>query len=182
MDIHSSPSNSSPYLEHVPSSNANDLEPIKASSSEIRVEKHHCDASSASLRMGQYEVEKSKDSQGGSHHPSIPFSKILGVLDDNFLEACNGGKGVARLLEARKMHYHSNAASYSESLEHSSRVMRVMSWGRNPPVSLPDVEKMCAENLEKDTHASTLDKLLAWEKKLHDEVKVNAMSLTFCIY
>jgi hypothetical protein len=26
---------------------------------------------------------------------------------------------------------------------------------------------------EKETHASTLDKLLAWEKKLHEEVKVH---------
>ena len=63
----------------------------------------------------------------------------------------------------------------AESLEHSSRVLRVMSWGRNPQVPLPDRERTVTE---KDTHASTLDKLLAWEKKLHDEVKVMAMS--FC--
>jgi hypothetical protein len=60
----------------------------------------------------------------------------------------------------------------AESLEHSSRVLRVMSWGRNPQVSLPDAEGNPTESSEKDTHASTLDKLLAWEKKLHDEVKV----------
>eukprot|EP00250_Pteridium_aquilinum_P021328 c2508_g1_i1 orf=80-2221(-) len=99
--------------------------------------------------------------------------QILRELDDQFLEAFESGKVVAKLLEARKMHYHSNFADASDSsLDHSTRVLRVMSWGRNPHMPLASHERIdFIHSKEKETHASTLDKLLAWEKKLHDEVK-----------
>ncbi|KAI5081721.1 hypothetical protein GOP47_0002203 [Adiantum capillus-veneris] len=104
------------------------------------------------------------------------LSHILRELDDQFLSAFESGKLVAKLLEARKMHYHSNLADTTESLDHSMRVLRVMSWDRNPQLPLTNGETIdFFHSKEKETHASTLDKLLAWEKKLHDEVKAGEL-------
>ncbi|MCO5606766.1 hypothetical protein L7F22_060956 [Adiantum nelumboides] len=56
------------------------------------------------------------------------------------------------------------------------RVLRVMSWDKNLQLPLTNGEAIdLFHNKEKETHASTLDKLLAWEKKLHDEVKAGEL-------
>lgn len=51
--------------------------------------------------------------------------------------------------------------------------MRVITWNRSFK-GLPNAEDPNDDvDSEKDeTHATVLDKLLAWEKKLYDEVKV----------
>lgn len=58
-------------------------------------------------------------------------------------------------------------------IDHSARVMRVITWNRSFR-GLPntDVGKDDFDSEENETHATVLDKLLAWEKKLYDEVKV----------
>ncbi|KAH7277761.1 hypothetical protein KP509_38G005900 [Ceratopteris richardii] len=100
------------------------------------------------------------------------FRQILRELDDKFLAAFESGKTVSKLLEAQRMNYHSSFADASESLNHSRRVLRVMSWERDSHLPLTNGESLdLFHNTGNETHASTLDKLLAWEKKLHDEVK-----------
>lgn len=53
--------------------------------------------------------------------------------------------------------------------------MRVITWNRsfrglaNPDDGLDDFDSE-----EHETHATVLDKMLAWEKKLYDEVKVSS--------
>ena len=104
----------SPTLEYLEGVFPNDLGSIKALSSERHPEKHGSDANSdAALKMDQNEEKKSDEDGGGSSPSPLHFSEVLRLLDDEFLAACDGGKGVARLLEARKMHYHSNSANYS---------------------------------------------------------------------
>lgn len=51
--------------------------------------------------------------------------------------------------------------------------MRVITWNRSFK-GLPQQDDMDdkIENDEPETHAVILDKLLAWEKKLYEEVKV----------
>lgn len=51
--------------------------------------------------------------------------------------------------------------------------MRVITWNRSFR-GLPNVDdgKDDFESEENETHATVLDKMLAWEKKLYDEVKV----------
>lgn len=51
--------------------------------------------------------------------------------------------------------------------------MRVITWNRSFK-GMPNVEdlKDDFDSEENETHATVLDKLLAWEKKLYDEVKV----------
>lgn len=59
-------------------------------------------------------------------------------------------------------------------IDHSARVMRVITWNRSFKGMPNTVEgKDDFDNDEQETHATVLDKMLAWEKKLYDEVKVN---------
>ncbi|MCO5568902.1 hypothetical protein L7F22_022604 [Adiantum nelumboides] len=105
----------------------------------------------------------------------VDFARRLKELDDNFLQAYESGREVARLLEGQRTLYYSSFASYTNSCDHSARVLRVMSWGRNAQfASITDeaTAKTLGSEDEKETHAARLDKLLAWEKKLYDEVKV----------
>lgn len=63
-------------------------------------------------------------------------------------------------------------------IDHSARVMRVITWNRSFK-GIPNLDdgKDDFDSDEHETHATILDKLLAWEKKLYDEVKVSRLSL-----
>lgn len=63
-------------------------------------------------------------------------------------------------------------------IDHSARVMRVITWNRSFR-GLPNADdgKDDVDLEENETHATVLDKLLAWEKKLYDEVKVTIIKL-----
>lgn len=65
---------------------------------------------------------------------------------------------------------------YVGHIDHSARVMRVITWNRSfKGIPDPDGNRDDFDNDEGETHATVLDKILAWEKKLYDEVKVNIM-------
>lgn len=52
--------------------------------------------------------------------------------------------------------------------------MRVITWNRSfRGLANADDVKDDFDSEEHETHATVLDKLLAWEKKLYDEVKVS---------
>lgn len=63
---------------------------------------------------------------------------------------------------------------FAGHIDHSARVMRVITWNRSFK-GIPNVDdgKDDFDSDEHETHATILDKLLAWEKKLYDEVKVS---------
>lgn len=62
---------------------------------------------------------------------------------------------------------------FSGHIDHSARVMRVITWNRSfKGMANVDDGKDDFDSEEHETHATVLDKLLAWEKKLYDEVKV----------
>ncbi|KAF3794314.1 hypothetical protein EJ110_NYTH01247 [Nymphaea thermarum] len=97
---------------------------------------------------------------------------ILKELDDQFLLAYESGDVVKKMLEANRLHYHSNFADNRGHIDHSARVMRVITWNRSiKGIQNPDDGKDDFNAEEAETHATVLDKLLAWEKKLYDEVK-----------
>lgn len=58
-------------------------------------------------------------------------------------------------------------------IDHAARVMRVITWNKSFK-GAPNGENGNDEYDEDqcETHATVLDKLLAWEKKLYEEVKV----------
>lgn len=63
-------------------------------------------------------------------------------------------------------------------IDHSARVMRVITWNRSfKGLSNMDSGKDDFYAEDQETHATVLDKLLAWEKKLYDEVKVHSSAV-----
>ncbi|TKY74596.1 formin protein 8 [Spatholobus suberectus] len=104
--------------------------------------------------------------------PSVTLVQILNVLDDHFLKASESAQEVTKMLEATRLHYHSNFADNRGHIDHSARLMRVITWNRSfRGVSNGDAAKDDFDSEEYETHATVLDKLLAWEKKLYEEVK-----------
>lgn len=70
-------------------------------------------------------------------------------------------------------------------IDHSARLMRVITWNRSfRGLTNVDEGKDDFDLEEHETHATILDKLLAWEKKLYDEVKVlkNSHHFPFCFF
>ncbi|KAK9690284.1 hypothetical protein RND81_09G118200 [Saponaria officinalis] len=103
---------------------------------------------------------------------SVNMVQLFSNLDDYFLKASESAHEVSKLLEAARLHYHSNFADNRGHIDHSARLMRVITWNRSFR-GLPNAEefKDDFDSEENETHATVLDKLLAWEKKLYDEVK-----------
>lgn len=67
-------------------------------------------------------------------------------------------------------------------IDHSARVMKVITWNRSfKGMSNADDGKDDFDNDEGETHATVLDKMLAWEKKLYEEVKVNHSSFALIL-
>ncbi|KAB2620349.1 hypothetical protein D8674_041723 [Pyrus ussuriensis x Pyrus communis] len=88
------------------------------------------------------------------------------------LVASESAHDVSKMLEATRLHYHSNFADNRGHINHSPRVMRVITWNRSFRGLLNvDDSKDDFNSEEHETHGTILDKLLAWEKKLYYEVK-----------
>ncbi|KAF5726206.1 hypothetical protein HS088_TW23G00947 [Tripterygium wilfordii] len=104
--------------------------------------------------------------------PSVNLMQVLSEIDDQFLKASECAQEVSKMLEATRLHYHSNFADNRGQIDHSARVMRVITWNRSLK-GIPDSEgaKDELDSEEYETHATILDKMLAWEKKLYEEVK-----------
>ncbi|KAJ4819168.1 DUF630 family protein (DUF630 and DUF632) [Rhynchospora pubera] len=121
-------------------------------------------------------VDSSKKGRIVAATPSIvsPLNllKAIDLLDDHFLKAYESAGDVGKMLEAARMHYHSNFAGSRGHINHSDKIMRVITWNRSFK-RLPQQDDMDdkIESDEPDTHATILDKLLAWDKKLYEEVK-----------
>ncbi|KAG6425955.1 hypothetical protein SASPL_110166 [Salvia splendens] len=107
---------------------------------------------------------------------NVSLAQIFVELDDCFLKASESAHDVSRMLEATRLHYHSNFADKRGNINHSERVMRVITWNRsfrglaNADDGVDDFDLE-----EHETHATVLDKMLAWEKKLYDEVKAGEL-------
>nr|GMD87214.1 nitrate regulatory gene2 protein [Ipomoea batatas] len=106
---------------------------------------------------------------------SEDFFKVLGEIDDHFLKASECAQEVSTMLEATRLHYHSNLAQNPGHIDHAARVMRVITWNKSikglPNGNGDDTKDELGSDEYEETHASVLDKLLAWEKKLYEEVK-----------
>ncbi|KAK4853537.1 hypothetical protein QYF36_010695 [Acer negundo] len=103
---------------------------------------------------------------------TVNLTEVLHQIDDHFLKASQIAQEVSNLLEATRMHYHSNFADNRATIDHSRRVMHAITWNRSfKGIPNGEVAKDNYDSEEYETHATVLDKLLAWEKKLYEEVK-----------
>ncbi|EFJ09270.1 hypothetical protein SELMODRAFT_428168 [Selaginella moellendorffii] len=103
---------------------------------------------------------------------------VVKEVDELFLRAYECGKDVSKLLEARKVHYHSNFVDSRGHESHSKRVLQAISLGHRGSSKTPLKVVASEDHLSSPedsgkagSHAGTLDSLLAWEKKLYEEVK-----------
>ncbi|XP_021736835.1 uncharacterized protein LOC110703346 [Chenopodium quinoa] len=125
------------------------------------------------MKKGKQVVGQGGSGGGGEgRRKNVNLVQIFSDLDDCFLKASESAHLVSKMLEATRLHYHSNFADNRGHIDHSARVMRVITWNRSFR-GLPNAEefKDDFDSEENETHATVLDKLLAWEKKLYDEVK-----------
>ncbi|CAN1777811.1 Protein ROLLING AND ERECT LEAF 2 [Linum perenne] len=128
-------------------------------------------------RMKEEEEKKPAKKLGGDEvgrrmMRGLSLMQIFTELDNHFLAASESAHEVSKMLEATKLHYHSNFADNRGHIDHSARVMRVITWNRSfkgVPNVYDGIDEFDSE--EHETHATVLDKMLAWEKKLYDEVK-----------
>ncbi|KAF3781201.1 hypothetical protein EJ110_NYTH37432 [Nymphaea thermarum] len=115
------------------------------------------------------EGSEAKRTRGGSGD----LMQILHKLDEQFLKASESGQAVTKMLEAHRLHYHSNFTDDNGDIDHSAQVMRLITWNQSlKEVRSPDDRKGAGDAKETETLATILDQLLAWEKKLYDEVKI----------
>ncbi|KAL2332383.1 hypothetical protein Fmac_019964 [Flemingia macrophylla] len=130
------------------------------------------------VKMKQQQQQQTPSSVEGKRivKHSVNLLQIFAELDDHFLKASESAHVVSKLLEATRLHYHSNFADNRGHIDHSARVMRVITWNRSFK-GIPNVDdgKDEFDSDEHETHATILDKLLAWEKKLYDEVKAGEL-------
>ncbi|KAL6627903.1 hypothetical protein ACP70R_031629 [Stipagrostis hirtigluma subsp. patula] len=123
--------------------------------------------------MGAVETRKGKMVTSGT----ASLLAIVAQLDDHFLRASESAHDVSKRLEATRMHYHDNHADKRGHIDHSKKIMHVITWNRSFK-NLPDNDDL-NDNFEIDeryeTHAAVLDRMLAWEKKLYDEVKAGEL-------
>ncbi|KAB2027713.1 hypothetical protein ES319_D05G050600v1 [Gossypium barbadense] len=106
----------------------------------------------------------------------VNLMQVLNEIDDHFLKGSESAQEVSKMLEATRLHYHSNFADNRGHIDHSERVMRVITWNRSFRGAMNgENRKGEFDSDESETHATILDKLLAWEKKLYDEVKQGEM-------
>ncbi|KAL6884651.1 hypothetical protein ACP4OV_010587 [Aristida adscensionis] len=124
--------------------------------------------------MGSVETRKGKMTVTSG---TASLLQIVTQLDDHFLKASESAQDVSKKLEATRMHYHSNHADSRGHIDHSTKIMHVITWNRSFK-NLPDHDDLNG-NFEIDeryeTHAAVLDRMLAWEKKLYDEVKAGEL-------
>lgn len=127
------------------------------------------------LKKGKQVVGQGGSGGGGSgegRRKNVNLVQVFSELDDCFLKASESAHQVSKMLEATRLHYHSNFADNRGHIDHSARVMRVITWNRSfRGLSNTEDFKDDFDSEENETHATVLDKLLAWEKKLYDEVK-----------
>ncbi|XP_073125429.1 protein ALTERED PHOSPHATE STARVATION RESPONSE 1-like [Henckelia pumila] len=108
---------------------------------------------------------------------SVDLLKVLSDIDDHFLKASQSAQEVSKMLEATRLHYHSNFADNRGHIDHAARVMQVITWNKSFKGSHSSNEgtKETVDAEDYETHATVLDKLLAWEKKLYEEVKAGEL-------
>ncbi|KMZ66756.1 hypothetical protein ZOSMA_28G01160 [Zostera marina] len=91
------------------------------------------------------------------------LKEIAAAIEEQFGKAASAGDGLSDLLEIGRMWLD------RKSVCHSNIVLSNLSstWSSKPPLAI----KAVADSSGKKSLCSTLDRLLAWEKKLYEEVK-----------
>ncbi|KAL6641465.1 hypothetical protein ACP70R_019646 [Stipagrostis hirtigluma subsp. patula] len=104
------------------------------------------------------------------------LAEIVAAIEEYFVKAAEAGNGVSELLEASRAQLDRNFRQLKKTVYHSNSMLSALSstWTSKPPLAVRyklDTNALEVESVEGKSHGSTLERLLAWEKKLYEEVK-----------
>ncbi|ONL99876.1 hypothetical protein ZEAMMB73_Zm00001d029946 [Zea mays] len=104
------------------------------------------------------------------------LEEIVAAIEEYFVKAADSGNDVSELLEASRAQLDRNFRQLKKTVYHSNSVLSALSstWTSKPPLAVRyklDTNALEMESTEGKSHGSTLERLLAWEKKLYEEVK-----------
>uniref|UniRef100_A0A7N0U535 DUF632 domain-containing protein n=1 Tax=Kalanchoe fedtschenkoi TaxID=63787 RepID=A0A7N0U535_KALFE len=119
--------------------------------------------------------------------------EALRDIEDYFLRAYNSGKEVSRMLEANRIHLHSN---FEEIKENSTKLLAI-AWHRSTSSRPSSCKSLVASSsrsssawtetkndladnykgMDSGSHSLTLERLYAWEKKLYEEAGDNTRKI-----
>uniref|UniRef100_A0A803PKN6 Uncharacterized protein n=1 Tax=Cannabis sativa TaxID=3483 RepID=A0A803PKN6_CANSA len=103
------------------------------------------------------------------------LKEIVEAIKENFEKAAAAGDQVSEMLETGRAQLDRSFKQLKKTVYHSSSVLSTLSssWTSKPPLAVR--YRLDATSLEQQggpkSLCSTLDRLLAWEKKLYEEVK-----------
>ncbi|XP_040930981.1 nitrate regulatory gene2 protein isoform X2 [Gossypium hirsutum] len=116
--------------------------------------------SSVSIPIGIKKMPVKEDASENKVAPK-DFLSVMKEIKFHFVKASDSGKEVPRMLEANKLHFRPIFAGKGGGLMASTFFRACFSCGEDP------------SQVKEGSHASTLDRLYAWERKLYDEVKAS---------
>ncbi|KAF8689368.1 hypothetical protein HU200_041909 [Digitaria exilis] len=104
------------------------------------------------------------------------LEEIVAAIEEYFVKAADAGNDVSELLEASRAQLDRNFRQLKKTVYHSNSVLYALSstWTSKPPLAVRyklDTNALEMESMEGKSHGCTLERLLAWEKKLYEEVK-----------
>ncbi|KAM1370034.1 hypothetical protein ACFX15_039799 [Malus domestica] len=132
--------------------------------------------------------ERSEGSEGGSTYRSSEISnmkmvvrhkdlkEIVEAIKENFDRAATAGDQVSEMLETSRAQLDRSFRQLKKTVYHSSSVLSSLSstWSSKPPLAVKyrlDAGSLNSEPGGSKSLCSTFERLLAWEKKLYEEVK-----------
>ncbi|XP_068635593.1 nitrate regulatory gene2 protein-like [Aristolochia californica] len=103
------------------------------------------------------------------------LAEIVAAIEENFQKAAAAGEPVSDLLETSRAQFDRSFRQLKKTVYHSSSILSNLSsnWTSKPPLEIRyklDTDSLGVSDGPK-SHCSTLERLLAWEKKLYEEVK-----------
>ncbi|KAL1190896.1 Nitrate regulatory gene2 protein [Cardamine amara subsp. amara] len=103
------------------------------------------------------------------------LKEIVDAIKENFDNAATAGDQVSKMLELGRAELDRSFSQLKKTVIHSSSILSNLSstWTSKPPLAVKyrlDTTALDQPNSSKSL-CSTLDRLLAWEKKLYEEIK-----------
>ncbi|KAG6494614.1 protein ROLLING AND ERECT LEAF 2-like [Zingiber officinale] len=103
------------------------------------------------------------------------LAEIAGAIEELFVKASNAGSVLSDLLDVGRAHFDGSFRQLKKTVYHSNSVLSALSssWTSKPPLAIRYRLDTAAleESGGRKSLGSTLERLLAWEKKLFEEVK-----------
>ncbi|XP_008813601.2 protein ROLLING AND ERECT LEAF 2-like [Phoenix dactylifera] len=103
------------------------------------------------------------------------LAEIVAAIEEYFVKVADAGEGISNLLETGRAQFERSFRQLKKTVYHSNSVLSALSssWTSKPPLAIKyrlDTGVLDDSGGGK-SHGSTLERLLAWEKKLYEEVK-----------